>query len=75
MIPLTRLNDKQFVLNAELIRTVEENPDTIITLVGGEHLLVKETMAQIVERTIDYGRTLRRLIPPEHSRVSITGPS
>ena len=36
MISVTRLNGKPFVINAELIRTVEENPDTVITLVNGD---------------------------------------
>lgn len=42
MISVTRLNGKPFVLNAELIRIVEANPDTTITLTGGERVLVKE---------------------------------
>lgn len=61
MIEVTRLNGKRFVVNAELIRTVEEQPDTIITLINGDHLVVRETMREIVEKVIDYGRTLRRL--------------
>ncbi len=64
MITLHRLNDKPFILNAELIRTIEENPDTVITLISGDHVIVKEPMREVVERTIDYGRLLRRLIPP-----------
>jgi len=63
MITLTRLNGQRFVLNAELIRTVEERPDTVITLVSGDHVVVKEPMREIVSRSIDYGRLLRRLMP------------
>ncbi|RMH29942.1 MAG: flagellar protein [Planctomycetota bacterium] len=65
MISLTRLNNQPFVLNAELIRTIEQNPDTIITLVTGEHLIVRESAREIVARVIEYGRHLRGLIPPE----------
>lgn len=64
MITLHRLNDKPFVLNAELIRTVEERPDTVITLVNGDHVVVKEGMSEVVSRCVEYGRLLRRLIPP-----------
>ena len=64
MIALTRLNGKGFVLNAELIRTIEENPDTTITLTSGEHIVVKERMTEVVTRSIEYGRLLRRLMPP-----------
>ena len=64
MITLTRLNGKQFVVNAELIRSVEANPDTTITLINGDHMIVRETMPQVVAAAIEYGRLLRRLIPP-----------
>jgi flagellar protein FlbD len=63
MINVTRLNGHGLVVNAELIRTVEENPDTVITLVNGDHLIVRESMAEIVERAIDYGRHLRTMLP------------
>lgn len=65
MIAVTRLNGERFVLNAELIRTVEENPDTIITLTNGDHVLVKEQMKEIIRLAIEYGRHLRRLLPPD----------
>lgn len=64
MITVTRLNGKQFVLNAELIRTVDENPDTTITLVNGDHMIVKEDMRRVVELVVEYGRSLRRMLPP-----------
>lgn len=64
MITITRLNGKKFVVNAELIRTIESNPDTTITLVNGDHLIVRETMQEVVVLAIDYGRCLRKLLPP-----------
>lgn len=65
MITVTRLNGRQFVVNAELIRTVEENPDTTIRLVNGDQFIVKETMRQVVALAVEYGRTLRTMIPPQ----------
>lgn len=64
MITLTRLNNQKFVLNAELIRTVEQSPDTIITLTSGDRMVVKEPMDLVVRKSVEYGRLLRRLIPP-----------
>ena len=64
MITLTRLNGKKFVVNAELIRTVEENPDTTLTLINGDHIIVAEPMRTVVELAIEYGRALRKLLPP-----------
>lgn len=64
MITVHRLNGKAFVVNAELIRTVEANPDTTITLVNGDHILVRESLEQVVSLSIEYGRSLRKLLPP-----------
>ena len=61
MISVTRLNNQKFVLNADLIRTIEMNPDTVITLVSGEHLVVLESSDEIIRRVIEYERHLRRL--------------
>ena len=63
MISVTRLNDRPMVVNAELIRSVEANPDSTITMINGDHIIVKETMEEIVARTIEYGRHLRRMVP------------
>jgi flagellar protein FlbD len=64
MISVTRLNGQKFVLNADLIRTIEENPDTIVTLISGEHLVVREPSKELVRRVIEYNRHLRRLCEP-----------
>ena len=63
MITVTRLNQKSIAINADVIRSVEENPDTTITLINGDHIIVKESMADVVTRTIEYGRHLRRMVP------------
>jgi len=64
MITVTRLNNQRVVVNAEMIRTVEANPDTTIKLMNGDHIIVKESMQEVVELAIEYGRSLRKLLPP-----------
>lgn len=64
MITLTRLNGDRFVVNAEAIRYVEERPDTTLTMIGGERVIVSESMREVVERSIDYGRLLRAVMAP-----------
>ena len=64
MIKVTRLNGQPFVVNAELIRSIEATPDTTITLINGDRLIVKESMDEVIERSVEYGRSLRRLISP-----------
>ena len=54
IIELTRFNEKKFVLNCDLIETVEETPDTVITLTSGKKYIVKENSATIVEMIIGY---------------------
>ena len=65
MITVTRLNSKPIVVNAELIRSVEENPDTTITLINGDHIIVQESMSEVVDRAVEYGRSLRKMLPPD----------
>jgi flagellar protein FlbD len=59
MIRLTRLNDRPVVVNAELIKYVEQTPDTLVTLTSGDKLMVKESSEEVVRRVIEFGRTLR----------------
>ncbi len=59
MIALTRLNNKRFVLNAEMIRYIESTPDTMITLTGGDKVMVRESLEDVVARAIDYARQIR----------------
>ncbi|OHB75157.1 MAG: flagellar protein [Planctomycetes bacterium RBG_16_59_8] len=59
MIKVTRLNGKEFVINAELIQFIEETPDTVITLLNSEKVIVKESVDDVIKRTIEYSRTVR----------------
>ena len=59
MIKVTRLNNRAFVLNSELIKFIEETPDTVITLINNEKFVVRESSEDVVERAIEYGRRLR----------------
>ena len=59
MIFLTRLNDKRVVVNAELIKMIESTPDTLLTLVNGEHMMVRESVEDVVAKAVDYAREIR----------------
>lgn len=68
MIELTRLNGSPMVLNSDLIKTAEAAPDTMLTLITGEKLIVRETCAQVTARVLKYRARLlaavaRRLTP------------
>ena len=59
MITVTRLDERVVVINAELIKMIESTPDTIITLINGDTLIVRENMDEVVRRAIDYARQIR----------------
>jgi flagellar protein FlbD len=54
MIHLTRLNGNPLVVNSELIKYAESSPDTMLTLVNGEKIVVLESCEEVVNRTIAY---------------------
>jgi flagellar protein FlbD len=67
MIRLTRLNNRSLVVNSELIKFIENAPDTVITLVSGEKIVVLETAEEVINRIVAYRRRLRQSlkdIPP-----------
>jgi flagellar protein FlbD len=61
MITVTRLDQRVVVVNADLVKMLEATPDTIITLVSGETLIVRESVEEVVRRAIDYQRQVRGL--------------
>ena len=58
MIAVTRLDGSALIVNAELIGSIEQTPDTLISLINGEMLLVKESAGELVARTIAYKRQI-----------------
>jgi len=58
VIEVTRLNGQEIVLNAELIETIEESPDTIITLVNGKKIIVKEHRQEVKNLVKSYKREI-----------------
>ncbi len=62
MIQLTRLNGVPIVLNSDLIKTAESSPDTMLTLINGEKLIVRESCEDVTERVIEYRARLLALV-------------
>ena len=64
MILVTRLNGSQFYVNAELIRYVEGTPDTVISLIDGVKLVVRERPAEVINRIVAYRQAANALPTP-----------
>ena len=62
MIELTRLNGRPIVLNCDLIKTAEASPDTMLTLINGEKLIVREEIADVVDRVLAYRARLLAVV-------------
>lgn len=58
MIEVTRFNDSTFLVNSELIETIEETPDTVITLTTGRKFIVKESRDEIKRLVIEFKKKI-----------------
>jgi flagellar protein FlbD len=54
MIQVTRFDGRSVVVNADLILTLESTPDTVVALVTGASIMVRESVDDVVQRVIDY---------------------
>ena len=61
MIRLTRINHVPLVLNSDLIEHVEITPDTVIAMTSGQKFIVLESADEVIERVIDFRRTIAKL--------------
>ena len=58
MIHLTRLNNKALFVNSDLIKFVEQSPDTVVTLITGEKIVVLEKPDQVLARILEFRRSV-----------------
>ena len=58
MIEVTKLNGKKLIVNAELIETIEETPDTVISFVTGKKIIVKESRQEVKNLVILYKKDI-----------------
>ncbi len=58
MIAVTRLNNTPLVINPDLIVSIEETPDTMISLSTGEKITVQEKVKEVIRRVIEFRRCI-----------------
>jgi flagellar protein FlbD len=65
MIFLTRMDKQQMYLNPDHIISIEETPDTVITLFNGNHFIIRERAEVIIARIVAFrARVIRRAGTP-----------
>ncbi|MFY9645024.1 MAG: flagellar FlbD family protein [Terriglobales bacterium] len=73
MIQLTRLNNHALVVNSDLIKFVEQAPDTVITLLNGEKIVVRESAQNVLDRVIEFRRSvLQGMTPWSENRSTLS---
>jgi flagellar protein FlbD len=75
MIQLTRLNNQPLMINSDLIKFVEKAPDTVLTLVNGEKVIVLESAEAVLEKIIAFRRSIMSDAPPPTSMPALAGSS
>jgi flagellar protein FlbD len=70
MIELTRLNGRTMMVNSDLIKTAEASPDTMLTLVNGEKLIVREEISEVMERVLAYRSRLLAVVARRMEQTS-----
>jgi flagellar protein FlbD len=68
MIILTKINKAPIAVNSDLIQTIEETPDTIITLTNNDKVVVHESMSEIIQKVVHYRRLINCLVETEYER-------
>jgi flagellar protein FlbD len=63
MIQLTRLNNQPLIVNSDLIKLIENTPETVITLVTGEKIVVLESSKQVVDKIVEFRRRVLTDLP------------
>lgn len=58
MIELTRLNGQKIIINLDLIESLEETPDTVVTLTTGKKYVVLERRSQIVAAIVRFRKNV-----------------
>ena len=56
MIEVTKLNEEKLMINSDLVETIEETPDTVLTFSSGRKLIVKESRQEVRNLVILYKR-------------------
>lgn len=83
VIELTRLNGQKLYLNCDLLKYAETSPDTVLTLVTGDKIVVRESCAQVITLALaeraevlraawpDAAAALGALLSPSHFATAV----
>lgn len=73
MIKLTRLNRQPLILNSDLIEHIDTTPDTVVSLTTGQKFMVLETSDEVIEKVIQFRRSLNTGIGIAQDGAQVAG--
>jgi flagellar protein FlbD len=63
LIKLTRLNNQIVAINPDHIGWADATPDTTLFLIGGEKIIVRETLDELIAQVVEFRRRVRMTEP------------
>ncbi len=64
MIKVRRLDNREVVINADLIEFLEATPETIISMTTGKKVVVKESVDEVLRRTVEFRQRILPAVKP-----------
>ena len=58
LITITKLNDKEMVINSDLIESIEAMPDTTVTMTTGRKYIIKTSIDEMLEKVMEFRRQI-----------------
>jgi flagellar protein FlbD len=72
MIQLTRLNNQPLIVNCDLIKFIEKSPDTVLSLVTGEKIVVRETSDEVLQKIVAFRQAVLLGLTLQNAGVAAT---
>lgn len=66
MLKLTRLNNAVVAINPDHVYAADATPDTTLRLIGGEMIIVRESLDELLEKVLEYRRSVRMPMTGDH---------
>jgi len=74
MIALRKMSGQEFVLNSDLIESLESTPDTLITLTSGKKIMVRNNLEDVVKKAVKYKQLTHQSLQVVTRTTSETSP-
>jgi flagellar protein FlbD len=58
VVTLSRLNGSVVAINPDLITWIDVTPDTIVSLLGGDKIIVREPLDEVIARIVAFRRNV-----------------